>query len=237
MGFIRIYKDWLINKIIIRLKGKPFHVKTPVDYLFLSLKASGHMPEKVVALELFGMYGLYVTKHYSHLCESVELWELDAEFAKYAKKFSDKNVKIIQGDSVKAVQESKINGKFNLLMIDNPLVSPYGEGLFEHFNVMPEIFGAAQDSFVLIFNIILSDPEALYNNYGFTSQNQIEKRDSWIKKRKEFYESDAINFKPQEYIRLYIDKFKKWGLAVDYSTFLPRNERVGFLGFVLTKVR
>src|SRR5688500_10322437 len=130
MSITRIYKDWVITQITLWLKGKPFHIKTPIDDIILLLKTSGYLQEKINALELFGMYGLYVTKHYAHLCEYVELWELEPTFAKFARKFSDKNVHVIEGDSVNAVRDQQIKGKFNFLMIDNPLVSPYGPALY-----------------------------------------------------------------------------------------------------------
>lgn len=235
MGLARIYKDWLITKVTIWLKNKPFHVKTPIDYLMLSFKTSGTLPERIRALEIFGMYGLYVTKHYSHLCESVELWELDPSFAEFARKFSDKNVHVITGDSVTAVREGTIKGRFNLLVIDNPLVSPYGDELYEHFNVLPEIFKLAEDQFLVIFNVVLTSPKALYSDYGFNSADQLKQRDSWERKRSEFYGVDRQDIKPQEYLELYTAKFTQWGFRVNYSTFLPRNERVGFLGFALRR--
>jgi len=236
MGLTRIYKDWLITKGTIWLKGKPFHLRTPIDYLMLSLKMSGYLPKKLRALELFGMYGLYVTKHYSHMCESVELWELDAQFADFARKFSDKNVQVITGDSVNAVRQGSIKGKFNLLVVDNPLVSPYGPELFEHFNVMPEIFKLAEDNFAIIFNVVLTNPRSLYSDYGFNSEEQIKNLEAWEKKRTEFYATNHQDITPKEYIELYTAKFLGWGIQVDYATFQPRNERVGFLGFALRKI-
>ncbi|GAB1446653.1 MAG: hypothetical protein KF860_08000 [Cyclobacteriaceae bacterium] len=235
MSLIRVYKDWLITKFIIWLKGSPFHIKVPIDYMILSITISGYLPKNLNALELFGMYGLYVTKHYSKLCQSVELWELDPEFVRYARKFCDKNVNVIQGDSVKAVKEFRLMGKYNLLVIDNPLVSPYGNGLYEHFNVMPEIFDATEEQFILIFNVILVNPKSLYEDYKFNSISDLKNRDIWIRKRMEFYGTPLEKLTPQEYVKLYSTMFEEWGLIVDYSTFLPRNHRVGFLGFALRK--
>jgi len=236
LSAIRIYKDWLVTKVIIALKKKPFHIKTSIDYLILTFKKSGCLPAPINALELFGMYGLWVTKHYAHYCEHVDMWEIDSNYVYYARKFKETNVTIIEGDSVLAVQNGSISKKYNFVMIDNPLISPYGNGLIEHFDVLPQIFDIAEDKFILIFNVLLDDPNNLYNQYHFNSEIQIRNKLQWMEKRKWFYGTkEGLNLNPQEYTKIYSDKFTQWGMEVQFSTFLPRNSSVGFLGFALRR--
>lgn len=236
MSVKSIYKDWLISKIIVQLKKKPFHIKTAIDYLMMTFQSAGFLPNRILALELFGMYGLYLTKHYAHYCEHVEMWEIDSNYVYYARKFKERNVTIVEGDSVKAVQNRSIDKRYNLLMVDNPLLSPYGEGLIEHFDVLPQIFDLAENNFILVFNVVLVDPGSLYEDYKFNSETQTRNKLQWLESRKLFYGTkDGLNLKPQEYLRIYTDKFNQWGLEVQFSTFLPRSNRVGFLGFALKK--
>jgi len=236
MAFLRIYKDWFVAKIVTLLKKKPFHLRTHIDYLVLSVKTAGFLPKNIIALELFGMYGLYLTKHYAYYCDHIDMWEIDPNYVRYAKKFREPNVTIIQGDSVSAVRNGTITKKYNFLMIDNPLISPYGDGLTEHFDVMPQIFDLADNSFIVIFNIILAEPESLYEEYHFTSEAHQKKLFTWIEKRKVFYQNpNGFTLKPQEYVKVYESKFKQWGLDVEFSAYQPRSMKVGFLAFALKK--
>jgi hypothetical protein len=236
MNILRIYKEFFVSKIIGLFKGRPFYLKTPIDYLILLFKTSGLLPSNVIAIELFGMYGVYLTKHYARYCETVDMWEIDPKYVYYANKFKERNVTVIQGDSVSSVQNGLIQKQYNLLIVDNPLVSPYGDGLIEHFNVMPSVFKIAKEKFIIIFNVILTDPAVLYERYNLNAEVHVKNRQFWVQERKKFYENtDGIHIPPQKYLEIYAQKFDQWGMEVQFSTFLPRDERVGFLAFALKK--
>jgi len=40
------------------------------------------LPKPLIALELFGMHGLWLASDYAHLCDYQEIWEIELIYAK-----------------------------------------------------------------------------------------------------------------------------------------------------------
>jgi hypothetical protein len=94
--YIQTYKDYLKSKYIDFFK-RGDRLVTPMQLLISTLDSRGYLPEKIIAVELFGMHGLWITKDYANICSYLELYEINPTYANFAKKFI-RNAKVITGD-------------------------------------------------------------------------------------------------------------------------------------------
>lgn len=142
MAIVRAYKqiskEFLTRKLvnIIRKNFKRFN--TPLEQVFLDLKSELLLPQKIIALELFGRCGLSTTKDYYHLTDYLELYEIDPIYAKFAGIFF-KKAKVITADSIEIVKKGRLlRNDYNLVVIDNPDIPLYNENKYcEHFDLFP----------------------------------------------------------------------------------------------------
>ena len=129
-----VLKEFLKRKYIDLVK-RGDRLLSPMDVLLRTLNAYGYLPKKMICLDLFGFIGLWVTKDYHHLCDYLEMYEINPIYSKYARKFI-KNAVVVNADSVKAVKDGNLKrDKYSFVVIDNPF------GCFgnycEHFDLFP----------------------------------------------------------------------------------------------------
>lgn len=221
-------EDFIKRKIInIARRKRTGRLKTPMDIVVLTLQIHKLLPKPLIALDLFGMHGLWVTCDYAHLCDYLELWEIEPIYAKFARKFIPKAVVKI-GDSIKAVKEKRLlRENYNFIVIDNPIWSPYGPGYCEHFDLFPDVFSYLGKSGVLVINVILDI--GLYTSA--LSKKQIPQK--WIDRRKEFYgiskDKEVVELDPEKMVDIYKDKVSKEDFIITNNFFVPRNPSIGHL--------
>lgn len=73
---INLAKDYAKRKVL-ELFQKSDRCKSPFQVILLILRHYDILPSPMIALEVFGMHGLWATKDYAHYCDYLELWEID----------------------------------------------------------------------------------------------------------------------------------------------------------------
>ena len=228
MKEIQIFKD-LFKRKIIDLAKKIGRLNTSMDMVILTLKVYNIFPKPLIALDLFGMYGLWVTVDYAPYCDYLEMWEINPKYAKFAHRFLPKAV-VNVGDSIKVVKAGQLQRRdYNFIVIDNPIGGVFDErkGYCEHFDLFPEIFNYIENKrTILVMNSII-DVGKIIEKYPAISFQL----DDWLKRRKKFFNKD-INVKkinPDILEEIYENKFKNWGVKVNRIFFIPRDPAIGFL--------
>lgn len=224
MELLKIAKD-VIKRKLIDLGRRSGRLKTPMDMVILDLQVHQLLPKKLIALELFGMHGLWITVDYAHLCDYLELWEIDPYFANFARKFLAKAaVKI--GDSIEAVKKGNLlRNDYNFVVIDNPISGTFGSGNYcEHFDLFPALFERIAGKSVLIMNTVI-DMEKIASMYPSLSLAD------WLIRRKLFYGYgiEVTKIEVNALLDIYRNKFDGWRINVENMLFVPRNTAVGFL--------
>lgn len=105
---------------IISKRMKQFH--RPMDQVVLQLKARGYWDEntKPLALEMFGMFGLWMFCDYQSYARRIDFFEIDPQIIKYARKAWKRYEKInfICGDSIEYLKAT--NERYDLIVSDTP---------------------------------------------------------------------------------------------------------------------
>jgi hypothetical protein len=214
--YSQVYKDWLKRKYI-DLVRRGDRLQTPMEMQINLLNAYSYLQKPIIALELFGMHGLWHTIDYASICSYLELYELNHVYAIFAKKFI-KNAMVVEADSINVVLNNKLKKKkYNFIVSDNPLGSPFGNNYFEHFDLFPEIIDYVEDEGVLSLNFIYNDL------YSLSKQHS--------EKRTEFYGNGNPSIR--EAVDVYKGLFMKRGKAVVDFLFLPRNKHIGYLSLIV----
>lgn len=103
-------------------------------------------------MEMFGAFGLWHTKDYALDVESIDFFEIDQRYIKYAtKSFRNKNIKFYCTDSIEYIK--KTNKRYDMVIADIPYdLKVYDEdtGLPDFLNSMFEVAG---NKAILIFNL------------------------------------------------------------------------------------
>ncbi|MBL4716028.1 MAG: hypothetical protein JKX95_05285 [Bacteroidia bacterium] len=225
----RVYKDYLIRKFAdFALR---YRLRLPAGYVALNAAAYGILPEKCIGLDLFAKYGLYQSSDFEEICDYFEMWEIDPEFARYAKKFFPK-AEVQVGDSVDAVLNGKLLRKdYNLVLLDNPY-GLYGNNseYCEHFELFPPLLNYLDDKSVIAINVIY-DIEVFEN-----SQKRYNKlfNSDWEKRRNVFYNTNVPKRVPARFfLDFYQTKFTEWGWNVPNCFFTARQN---FTGYVVVEI-
>lgn len=208
-----------IKRYFIDYSRKIGRLKTPMDIVLLWLKTGKYLPEKLIAVEPFGMHGLWHTRDYASLCEYNEIFEIDEDYFNYLKK-SYPQFCCRKEDSIAAIQNKKLNKeKYNFIVIDNPYGGVYGGKYCEHFDFFDDALSYLDDKAILILNIVLQESDFAPNV---------------AERRKEFYGSAIIT--PKSAMDFYKKRIqeKSHSTVVD-AVFIPRNELIGYVVFVLEK--
>lgn len=217
----QVFKDYIKRAFIDIVRRQSLRLATPTESLILTLRAMGYFHEPVIALDLFGMHGLWITKDYSRFCSYLELYEIDPVYARYAKLFL-KNASVVNGDSIQAVKKGHLKRpSYNLIVSDNPSGSPYGHNYHEHFDLFPDIVKYLDDRGILILNYL--------SNIDLLSMSQ-----SHLVAREHFYGS--VHLSISDAIKVYISKIEKENYRVIDFLPLARDQHLSFLSFIVAKV-
>ncbi len=217
--FIEIKKEQL-KRFFVDLSRKIGRVKTPMDIVILWLQSNKYLPEKLVAVEPFGMHGLWHTRDYSHLCSFNEIFDIEKEYADFLKK-SYKNFSCRQEDSIVAVKNHLLSKeKYNFIVIDNPFGGIYGDNYCEHFDIFVPLLNYLDKESIIIINFIIDQ--------SFFKSEQI-------KRREEFYGKSIIS--PKQALEHYIELIdSSSNNKVIDSVFIPRNNTIGYFVFVTKEI-
>ncbi|MDI6740190.1 MAG: hypothetical protein QME74_07485 [Candidatus Edwardsbacteria bacterium] len=212
----QVGKDWLKRKFI-DLVRKGDRLQTPLGILFHTLEAYRYLPPQINALELFGMHGLWHTMDYCKKCRTLELYEIDPVYASYAKRFIP-NATVIRADCIHSIKNNQLHRKqYNLIISDNPMGAPYGQGYYEHFDLFPDICTFLQHG-ILIVNFIYRLEGA-----GISELHR--------NKRVIFYGTEQPSIITA--VKVYSEYFLSQGRTIADHLFIPKNDHIGYLAMVI----
>ena len=186
------------------------------------------------ALEIYGGSGASHTMDYASQVKSFEVWEIAPKFEMLLRQnLPMAEVKIV--DSYKEIKN--ISRKYNLIVVDNP-ESTFGEHC-EHFDLLPDIFHVAEDSSILILNVI---PEI--NDFTLKWSPNI-LNEVHVACRKSFYKTNSpkriyFDLMVQTYEKLIIEN----GFKMEWYFFLKRaftyfysNRKLHFVYYLVLKIK
>ena len=202
--------------------------RTPLEIAINNLRFRG-LNGPIIALELFGMYGLRVTRDYIDQCSHLDFWENDERYFEYAqialKKYP---VKYHFGDSIRALGggdgESHFRSDYNLIVVDNP-ARPFGP-YCEHFEVFPNIWKYVSPSGCAIVINICHDPNAYSKAF-----KRIRVTD-WISARRSFYGRDLGDIsihKKFKFLEHFYSQQVPSHLAPKSIFFIPRGPNIAMM--------
>ena len=175
-----------------------YSIHTPLEIAINDLRLRG-LNGPLIALEVFGMYGLRVTRDYIDQCSHLDFWENDARNYRYAQIALRKYpVTYHFGDSIRALGDdggSQFRSDYNLIVVDNP-VRPFGP-YCEHFEVLPNIWKYVSPLGCAIVTNICQNPHVYSKTY-----KRIEITD-WISARRNFYGRDLDNMNIHEKFKFF----------------------------------
>jgi len=203
-----------------------------MQLMLKTLKTNKMLPEKLVALDLFGFVGTTTTMDYAPLADYLEMWEIDPYYAKEAKK-NIPSANVVCGDSINAVKTGLLHRKeYNFIVIDANVHCAFADGSYESFGVFPYALNYIAHETV-IFVTIFSNVNEYLKLYG-KPQEQADK--NWIQARKDFFQLDnVIDARGIDYLKGYERLITEKNLVINYSQFINRNDCVGFGVFVVSK--
>ena len=109
-----------------------------------TLQANRQLPERIVALEVFGFVGTGTSLDYAHLADYLELWEIDPYYARRAQAINPR-AKVMCGDSIEALNQGKVLRRdYNLVVID-PSPPSFRSRTFESFPVFANALNYTAD--------------------------------------------------------------------------------------------
>lgn len=228
-----VSKLYYKNKLIIRLI-KPIENKrlfTALKLNILTMKDYNLWPKKLIALDAFCQTGLQWTRIFSKEAEYLEMWDINEEAIKYAKKeFPKANVNC--GDSIDAIMNGKLKRKdFNFVLIDSPVPFMYPDGSFEHFKFFDSIFKNIADEAIVMMDVVPNIQTMLDIH-----PHPKEFNEKWIQARAKFYGiKDAACVLPQLMTEIYKSKVEALGFKTKLVTYNARNAHFGILTIAVSK--
>jgi hypothetical protein len=125
---------------------------SPTQRLFRELAARGVRLAELHALEVFAHSGFLHARDYFARVAHLEAWEIDpGQEAALRRNLPGAALKIT--DSFQEIRQTP--RRFGLILIDAPEQVFGDRGQYcEHFDMLPEVFRAAADDAVLIFNVM-----------------------------------------------------------------------------------
>jgi hypothetical protein len=192
-------------------------LKTPMDIVLLWLKANAYLPDRLVAVEPFGMHGLWHVRDYAGLCESNEVLEVERDYFDFLAK-SYPRFTCRMEDSIRAFRDrTLLREKYNFIVIDNPY-GIYGDDYCEHFELIDPAIGYLDKGGVLILNLTLGS-----------------EFDADVRRRREAFYGKAV-ITPREALEFYRARIEAQTTnAVRDMVLVPRNEHLGYLVFALSQ--
>jgi len=215
--YLQIIRD-LVKRRFIDFARRSDRLNTPMDTLIASLRVQHLLPKPFVALELFGMHGLWHTTDYASLCDYLEIYELNETYARFASaRF--KQATVVTADSVLAVKSATLRmPKYTFIVVDNPLFGIFGRGYAEHFDFFPEIGNFIEEGVVVM---------------NFIHRPMTRCSEGLLLRRTAFYGKPDPTWR--EAARVYERHFKSRGLAVVEEFLIPRTSETAYLAFALAK--
>ena len=226
---LNILKDLLKNRFVEFALKFDDRLYTYTTMIVEIIKAYNELPENLVCLDLFGKYGLQVTKFYCKYCAYLEIYEINRYDFRYLKKFikggnigggGDKQYKYFNKDSIIAVKNRELLlQKYNFVCIDNPaVINPYGENYYEHFDLFPYLIDYLDQRCILVINFVFD----IYK-LRLTEQH--------LKARIMFY--GKVDPTIDEGLAVYAKIFKNNNREILKFFFIPKYSGIGHLIFVI----
>jgi hypothetical protein len=207
---VRVIRD-RAKRGVIDLGQRIGRLQTPMTNLLGTLRAYDALPDRMTALELFGMHGLWHTRDYARYCASLEVYEIEPVFAKFAARTLPRT-EVVPTDSIRAVKTRTLRRpSYNFIVADNPL-APYGDGYIEHFDLLPDLFDYVKDEGVVIVNLL---------------SEQVPLSEEHARRREAFYgrTHPAID----EAVGAYRSQAESLGVHLPGYVFTYRNAAMGYL--------
>jgi hypothetical protein len=202
-----------VKRAVVEVAQRVGRLQTPMTQLMGALRADDMLPERLIALELFGMHGLWHTRDYVRHCASLELYEINPIYAAYAARTLP-NTEVVVGDSIAAVKAGTLKKlKYNFIVADNPFRAPFGDGYAEHFDLFPEVLDKL-DSGVLIVNFI--------GRRGDFAEEHV-------RRRRAFY--GTVRPSVEEAVGVYRARARDAGLEIPRYNYTFRDIDIGYLAF------
>lgn len=147
---IQYYKDRLKYLFYKKTTGINKKSKTSMQSLLLQLQIKNLLPEKIYAIELFGMHGLWHTMDYINYVDNLDIFEINERYHELSKNVLKKYpVQFYNLDSIIYIKETK--NKYNFIVAD----IPYGGDFYDN-NGLPYFFEyfikIANNNSIIIFN-------------------------------------------------------------------------------------
>jgi hypothetical protein len=194
-----------------------------MQQVFRELERRGVRVNGLRALEPFAHSGFLHTKDYHRRVASLEAWEIDPrQEASLRRNLPGAEVKIT--DSYREIKRTP--GKYDLIVLD-ALDGVYGDGgqYCEHFEMLPEVFRAAQDSTLLILNVRPGCPNG-------KPRPRLAFTETHLEKRRKFYGTDHPGRVPfEDMIPVYRNLIEANGFELQWYFFRRRtlDDRVHYL--------
>jgi len=203
--------------------------------LIKKLEAKGVNFSSMKVIEMFSRAGNLHTIYYADKVASLEAWEIDPQWETKLQK-NLPNAKIIIGDSIDYILNSKNKSTFDLILIDAPLnnfgekMSTFTAGPFcEHFDIIEHIGNLISQKAIVIFNVNIRP-------FNYEKWPLLKKR------RDQFYgeKVDTSNLKIDFLLNFYTELFRNVGLKTNYHIDIPRAtyegvDRLHYFAFYLEK--
>jgi len=147
---IQYYKDLLKYFLYKKVTGVNKKTKTSMQSVLLQLQVKNLFPEKINAIEMFGMHGLWHTMDYINYVSNLDIFEINKGYHELSKNaLKSHPVQFYNVDSIKYIK--KTSNKYNFIVAD----IPYG-GDFYDDNGLPFFFEyfikISNDNSIIIFN-------------------------------------------------------------------------------------
>lgn len=147
---LQYYKDLFKYSLYKRITGVNNKSKTCMQSTLLQLKVKCLLPEKINAIEMFGMHALWHTMDYIDYVSSLDIFEINERYHELSKvKLKKYPVNFYNLDSIKYIKETNI--KYNFIVAD----IPYGGDFYDE-NGLPlffeDLIRISDNNSIIIFN-------------------------------------------------------------------------------------
>jgi hypothetical protein len=205
------------KRTVVDVAQRVGRLQTPMTQLLETLHAYGELPQQVVALELFGMHGLWHTRDYVARCAALDLYEINSTYAEYAARTLPRT-RVINADSIQDVKAGALpRPSYNFIVCDNPVQAPFGPGYVEHFDLFPELL-ASMDDGVLVLNFMHPD---------------VDFPEEHARRRAEFY--GKVDPSVDEAVDVYRRYADADGLRIRRHVYTFRNDTMGYLSLIVRR--
>lgn len=147
---LQYYKDRFKYSVYKRITGVNKKSKTSMQSVLLQLKIKNLLPEKINAIEMFGMHALWHTMDYINYVNNLDIFEINERYHELSKiLLKQYSVRFYNLDSIKYIKETNV--KYNFIVADIPY-----SGDFYDNNGLPLFFEnlirISEDNSIIIFN-------------------------------------------------------------------------------------